>query len=54
MFLINVFNEACNYIASSHLKVGYESMSAIVFWTAAKGNLPHLSYIFLKTDPPGA
>ena len=28
-------------------------MSAIRFWTTEKGNLPHLSYIFRKTDPLG-
>ena len=26
-------------------------MSAIRFWTTAKGNLPHLSYIFWKPEP---
>ena len=28
-------------------------MSAIRFWTMAKGNLPHLSYIFRKPEPLG-
>ena len=28
-------------------------MSAIRFQTTAKGNLPHLSYIFRKPDPLG-
>ena len=26
-------------------------MSAIRFWTTAKGNLPYLSYIFRKPEP---
>ena len=51
--LINGFNEACKNIAASYLKVGDESMSAIRFRTTAKGNLPHLSYIFCKTYPLG-
>ena len=49
--LIDGFNTACNNIAASFLKVGDESMIAIRFWTTAKGNLPHLSYIFRKTEP---
>ena len=28
-------------------------MSAILFWTTEKGNLPHLSYIFRKPEPLG-
>ena len=28
-------------------------MSAISFWTTAKGDLPHLSYIFRKLEPLG-
>ena len=51
--LVGGFNEACNNISSSSMKVGYESMSAISFWKMAKGNLPHLSYIFRKPDPLG-
>ena len=51
--LINGFNTACNNIADIFLKVGDESMSAIRFRTTAKGNLPHLSYIFRKTEPLG-
>ena len=51
--LINRFNVACNNIAASSLKVGYESMSAIRFRTTAKGSLPHLSYIFRKPEPLG-
>ena len=43
----------CNNIAASFLKVGYESMSEICFWTTKKGNLPHLSYIFRKLEPLG-
>ena len=38
---------------SQFLKLGDESMSAIRFWTTAKGNLPHLSYIFRKPEPLG-
>ena len=41
------------YIAASYLKVGGESISAISFRTTAKGNLPHLSYIFCKPEPLG-
>ena len=53
MFLIYGSIEVCNNIAAICLKVGNESMSAIHFWATAKGNLPHLSYIFCKPDPPG-
>ena len=35
------------------MKVGGESMSEIRFWTTAKGNLPHFSYIFRKPEPLG-
>ena len=35
------------------LKVGDESISAISFQMTVKGNLPHLSYIYRKTDPLG-
>ena len=52
-FLINGFNEACNNISDSYLKVGGESMSAIIIYTTSKGNLPHLSYIFYKPDTLG-
>ena len=51
--LIDGFNTEFNNIAASFLKVGYESMSAIRFRTTAKGNLPHLSYIFCKPEPLG-
>ena len=51
--LIYGFNAACNNIDASFLKVGDESMSAIYFWTKAKGDLPHLSYIFYKPEPLG-
>ena len=37
----------------NNLKVGDESMSAIWFRTTAKGNLPHLSYIFRNPEPLG-
>ena len=46
-------NTACNHIADSFLKVGDDSMSVIRFRTTAKGNLPHLSYIFRKQEPLG-
>ena len=51
--LIYGFNEASNNIAASYLKVGDDSMSAIRFWTEAKGNLTHFSYILCKKDPLG-
>ena len=43
-------NRACSNIASSYLKARYESMSAIRSYKMLKGNLPHLSYIFRKTE----
>ena len=52
--LIYFFNVVCKNIAASFLKVGDESMSAVRFRTTAKGNLPHLSYIFCKKEPLGA
>ena len=51
--LIDGFNEACNNIAASFLKVGDDSMSAIRFRTTANWNLPHLSYIFRKLETLG-
>ena len=51
--LIDGFNEACNNITASSLKVGDESTSAISFRTTAKGNLNHLYYIFHKPEPLG-
>ena len=51
--LFDGFNTACKNIAASFMKVGDESMSAIRFWTTAKGNLPHLSYISHKPEPLG-
>ena len=51
--LFDGFNSASKNIAASFLKVGDEWMSAIRFWTTAKGNLPHLSYIFRKPEPLG-
>ena len=33
-------------ISASYQKVGYESMIVIIFLMTAKGNLPHLCYIF--------
>ena len=53
MFLIDGFTEVCSNIAVSYLKVGDESMSAMRFCTTSKGDLPHLSYIFRKTEPLG-
>ena len=50
--LIDGFNAACNNVYASYLKVGDESMSAIIIWKTAKGNSPHLSYIVLKPEPP--
>ena len=41
------------YIASSFLKVRYDSMSAIRFCTTSKGDLPHLSYILCNPEPLG-
>ena len=51
--LINGINEACKNTPAIYLKVGDDSMSAIIFWTTEKGNLPHLSYIFRKLEPLG-
>ena len=51
--LIYGFNEACSNIATSYIKVGDESMSAIRFLTRSKGDLPYLSYIFRKPEPFG-
>ena len=48
--LIYGFNEAFSNTAASYLKVGDESMSAILFSTMSKGNLSHLSYIFHKPE----
>ena len=33
------------------MNIGDASMSAIRFQVTAKGNLPHLSYIFSKPEP---
>ena len=49
--LFDGFNTSCKNIAASSLKVGDKSMSEIRFCTTAKGNLPHLSYIFQKPEP---
>ena len=49
--LFDGFITAGKNIAASFLKVGDESMSEIRFRTTAKGNLPHLSYIFRKPEP---
>ena len=51
--LIDGFNAACKNIAASFIKVGDESTSAIRFRMPAKGNLPHLSYIFRNPEPLG-
>ena len=52
--LIYGFNKSCKNISASFLTVDDESMSEIRFRTTAKGNLPHLSYIFRKLEPLGA
>ena len=51
--LIYGFNEACNNIAISYLKVGDESTSAIRFWITVKGDLRHLSYILFNLQTLG-
>ena len=51
--LIYGLNKECLNIASICLKVGDESISVIQFCTKSKGDLTHLSYIFLKTEPIG-
>ena len=51
--LINFLNRACNNIATSYLKYGDDSVSAIRFLNTAKGYLPRLSYIFHKPEPLG-
>ena len=51
--LFDGFNTACKNFSASFLKVGDDSMSVILFRTTAKGNLPHLSYIFRKPEPLG-
>ena len=50
---IDSFDKICKNIDTSYLKVGDESKSVISFWTTAKGNLPHLSYIICKPEPMG-
>ena len=52
--MIYGFNEECKNIAVSYMNVGYEFMSVIRFWATVKGDLPHLYYIFRKTEPLGA
>ena len=51
--LIYGFNEACNNISASYLKVGGDSMSSISFRTMAKGKLAPLYYIFCRKEPLG-
>ena len=51
--LLNGFNEACNNIAASYLKVEDYSMDTISFWTTAKGGLSHFSYIFCNKETLG-
>ena len=46
-------NVACKNISTSFIKVGDDSMSEICFRTTEKWNLPHLHYIFCKTEPLG-
>ena len=52
--LIYVSNDAFNNISDSYMKFGDEFMSVIRFGATAKGNFPHLSYIFHKPETPGA
>ena len=52
-FLINGLNESVKHIAASYLNVGDDSMSVVCFQTTAKGDLPHVSYIFLNPEPLG-
>ena len=47
------FNESRRQISSGVRKTSDESMSAIRFCTTPKGDLPHYSYIFRKTEPLG-
>ena len=51
--LIYGFNKACSHISEIYLKVREEFIGALRFNTTSKDNLPHLSYIFRKTEPPG-
>ena len=51
--LIYGFNKMCKNISASYMKVGDESISDIHFHTKAEGRLPHLSYIFRNSEPPG-
>ena len=50
--LIDVSNKACKNITANYLKVGYDTMKTIRLRTIAKGDLPRLSYILRKPDPP--
>ena len=52
-FSVDGFNETCNNISASYLKVGDDSTSAIRFRTTAKGDLPEFSYIYCKPEPLG-
>ena len=49
--LIVRFNKSRSHIASGVVKTVDESMSVIRFRTTPKGDLPHYSYIFRKTEP---
>ena len=40
----------CKNIATSYMKFGDDSMSAINFWTILNGELPHLSCIICNTE----
>ena len=51
--LIDVFNQACNNIAASYLKVCGESMSDICSRNTAKDNLLHLYNSFCNIEPLG-
>ena len=50
---IDGFNEACKNISTSYAKVVDDSMSMILVLMRVKGDLPHLSYIFRKSEPLG-
>ena len=47
------FIKLAEILLHAALKVGDESMSAIIFLTTAKGNLLHLSYILCKPETLG-
>ena len=46
-----MFNDSRRKIASGMENTAYELMSAIIFRTTPKGDLPQYSYVFRKTEP---